>query len=436
MKLTIYQSDKGDCLLLEGQSGELVLCDGGMGTSMKNQVRKELGKLRTQGRELELAYISHIDADHINGVLQLLDDEVEWRVYEHHKELNDDTKRPPFARPPAIKGILHNGFRDQLKDNTGALKNLITAREIENLLIESVPALAGTDVPDLVNMAEQMQAIATGIPESLKVARLSAADVLDIPINKPPGVSKPSRLLFAGQPGDRFSLGSMTFTLIGPTNKELQMLRKGWNNFLRTKADQIKRVQAELKKRIEEFSTGARTDSPFDLGGWEGIPDVQGVTVPNVASLVFMVEEAGKTLLLTGDAQQDIILDGLKRTGFLDGDDGHLHLNVLKVQHHGSENNMDDNFAEKVSADHYVFCGNGMHNNPDLSVLDIVFRSRENDDKKFHFWFSTTSEAQEEASARRKYFAKVEAHVEQLKEESDGRLTLHFNRRVGTALRI
>jgi hypothetical protein len=436
VKLTIYQSDKGDCLLLEATSGELVLCDGGMGTSMKKQVRKELAKLRTQGRSLELAYISHIDADHINGVLQLLDDEVQWRVYEHHKQLNDTTKRPSFPRPPVIKGILHNGFRDQLKDNTGALKNLITAREIENLLTASAPALAGTGVPALLEMAEDMAAIANGIPESLKVARLSAPDALDIPINKPPGVSKPSRLLFAGQPGDRFSIGSMDFTLIGPTSKELQMLRKGWNNFLRTKGDQIKRLQAELKKRIEEFSTGTRTESPFDLGDWEGIPDVEGVTVPNVASLVFVVEEDGKTLLLTGDAQQDIILDGLKRTGYLDGDDGHLHLDCLKVQHHGSEHNMDDNFAERVSADHYVFCGNGMHDNPDLEVLNMVFRSRQNDDEKYHFWFSTTSEAQEVGSARRKYFEDVEAHVEQLKAESDGRLTLHFNRRVGTALRI
>ena len=51
---------------------------------------------------------------------------------------------------------------------------------------------------------------------------------------------------------------------------------------------------------------------------WEGIPDYKGVTVPNIASLMFMVEEDGKRLLLTGDGQQDFILAGLKRTGFLD----------------------------------------------------------------------------------------------------------------------
>ena len=42
MKLSIFQSDKGDCLLLEAKSGELMLCDGGMAPSMRNHVRANL----------------------------------------------------------------------------------------------------------------------------------------------------------------------------------------------------------------------------------------------------------------------------------------------------------------------------------------------------------------------------------------------------------
>ena len=436
MKLTIFQSDKGDCLLLEAKTGQLVLCDGGMGTSMRNEVRGELAKLREQDRELEFAYISHIDADHINGVLQLLEDEADWRVFELHKDDPEPTRKPKFDRPPVIKGILHNGFRDQLKVNGGPLKDEITAAEIERILMSAPPALFGTAVPELMTMADEMQAIATGIPESLKIARLSAADALDIPLNKPPGVSKASRLLFAGQPGDEFKLGSMKFTLLGPTEDELKKLRKGWVHWLQNNKQRLKEIRAELKKRVDDFSTGALAESPFDLRDWEGIPDFKGVTMPNISSLMFIVEEGKKKLLLTGDGQQDFILAGLERTGFLTGDNDHLHVNVLKVQHHGSENNMDDNFASKVSADHYVFCGNGEHNNPDLSVLDIVFRSRQNDDKKFDFWFSTTADAQDEGSVRRRHFEKVEERARKLKSQSNGRLTLHFNEKVGIELPI
>ncbi len=51
MRLTIFESDQGDCLLLEGKSGHLVLCDGGMRRSMSEVVRQELSNL---GRAIDL----------------------------------------------------------------------------------------------------------------------------------------------------------------------------------------------------------------------------------------------------------------------------------------------------------------------------------------------------------------------------------------------
>lgn len=436
MKLTIFESDMGDCLLLEGGSGHLVLCDGGMRASLQTHVRAELSALRDDGRELELVYISHIDNDHISGVLQLLEDEAEWRVFDLHQANGDPIRQPKVPRPPAIKSILHNAFRDQVKANNKA---------IENLLVASAPSLYATAVPALIQAADEMQGIAAGIPEALKISRLVDADALDIPVNKPPGVAQKARLLFAGQPGDTFPVGSMNFTLIGPTKKELASLRKGWNTWLSENPDHVKKIRAELKKRIEEFSSGALSGSPYDLRGWNGIPDFKGVTAPNVASLMFMVEEDGKTLLLTGDGQQDFIIDGLKRTGFLD--DGSVHLDVLKVQHHGSENNMDADFARRVSADHYIFCGNGSHGNPELAVIDLVFASRTGKPsvlalapraagRDFHFWFSTTSAAAREGMERRETFAKMEAHVANLHSKAGGRLHLHFNRGASTTLAI
>jgi len=436
MKLKIFQSDKGDCLLLEAASGEMVLCDGGMGPSMRNHVRAELSALRNDGRELAFVYVSHIDNDHISGVLQLLEDEAEWRVFDHHQQNGRPIKRPKVPRPPVIKGILHNGFRDQIPANT---------KPIENLLAAMAPSLFGTAVPELVHAAEDMQAIATGVPQAIEVSKLIGDKALDIPLNRPPGVTGPSKLLFAGQPGDAFELGSMRFTLIGPTQNELEDLRDGWNNWLRDNKERLKKIRAELRKRVEEFSTGSLADSPFDLSEWEGIPGFKGVTVPNLASLMFMVEENGKLLLLTGDGQQDFILAGLARTGFLQ--DGHRHLDALKIQHHGSENNMDADFARKVSADHYVFCGNGEHENPDLGVIDIIYNSRlgapavralapEAANRPFHFWFSTTSAAQGAQTKKREHFLEVERKAAQLATRSNGLLHLHFNQNASTVLQL
>jgi hypothetical protein len=438
MKLHIYQSAQGDCLLLEADSGALVLCDGGMHTSMRMHVRSALGALRDKDREIEYVYVSHIDQDHISGVLQLLDDEARWRVYDHHRGNEENVKRPDVPRPPVIKGIFHNAFRDQVSENAGAIGSLLAA---------SASSLYAAGVPELSHRASEMRNIAASIPEALKVSRLAAEDALNIPVNRPPGGDGPARLMYAGQGVQSFDVGSMRFTLVGPTEEELEQLRDGWQNWLRVEANReaVRKIRSELRRRIDEFSAGALAEAPFDLSRWNGIPDHKGVTVPNIASLMFMVEENGRRLLLTGDSQQDFIVAGLKRAGFLDA--GYVHLDVLKVQHHGSENNLDLQFARCVSADHYVFCGNGEHGNPERSVIDLVYASRMGDDdvralapdaqdRRFHFWFSTDSGWEPATEEAVENFEEMKAHVQELQKKSGGRLKLHFNNAVSSVLEI
>lgn len=436
MNLHIYQSAQGDCLLLEGADGALVLCDGGMRSSVKAGVRDALSQLRAAGRELDYIYVSHIDSDHISGVLQLLEDELAWRVFDYHQSSGEAGVQPPAVpRPPVIKGLLNNAFRDQIGVNS---------KDVEELLAVAVPSLFATADPRLVDVALELQDIATSIPEAISVSRLAADDALDIPVNVLPGQNGPAKLLFFRDAPESFAVGSMQFTIVGPSHEELTDLKQGWVNWLRANKEKVRQLRKELKRRIEGFSTGT-AGSPFDLRDWNGIPDFRGVTAPNVASLMFMVEEGGRRLLLTGDSQQDKILDGLRRTGFLN--DQGLHLDVLKVQHHGSEHNLDANFARQVSARHYVFCGNGLHGNPALEVIDFIYASRlgsaderalapEAHDQPFHFWFSTTSAAQEDGSARQGIFRELEAHVAELEAASDGQLAVHYNEGVSVTLAI
>ena len=80
-------------------------------------------------------------------------------------------------------------------------------------------------------------------------------------------------------------------------------------------------------------------------------------------------------MLLTGDGHWEDILDGLESTGRLEADGG-LHVDVLKVQHHGSENNLTPAFAKRITADRYLFCANGEHANPDPRIVQAIIDSR------------------------------------------------------------
>ncbi len=429
MKIRLFQSEHGDCLLLQ-TDGHNVLCDGGMAKSMQKHVRKPLVDLVDEnGGALDAIYVSHIDQDHISGVLQLLRDALDWRVFDHHTNNGDtDVRAPKVPRPPEIKALWHNSFRDQVGENAG---------EIGSLLAAAAPVLRSTGIEERIREAHELDNVATSIREALEVSRYAKPDLLNIPVNVLPGEAGPGKLLFRNDEPKTFDIGSLKFTLVGPSEKALENLKAGWNNWLESKAG-VKGVNAVRKKirdQLERFTAGKLEGSPFDLRKWNGIKDFKGVTTPNIASLVLMVEEGDKRALFTGDTQQDILLEDLKATGFLD--DGHCHLDVLKVAHHGSEFNTDENFAKIVSADHYVFCGDGSHGNPEPEVLEIYFKSRlgpaskralapEAEGRPFTFWFSTNIDDLPQDSKDRENFGKTMAMLEKLIEKGEGKLRAQF----------
>ena len=85
----------------------------------------------------------------------------------------------------------------------------------------------------------------------------------------------------------------------------------------------------------------------------------------------------GKTILLTGDARGDYILDGLKKAKILKKKT--LDVDVLKVPHHGSDHNLEPGFFETIVADTYVFSADGTYGNPDREPLDWLIQARGKD---------------------------------------------------------
>ena len=426
MKLQIFQSDTGDCVLLESEDGRRILCDGGMASSMEEHVSPVLAKLRKANKVIDYIYVSHIDKDHISGVLKLLQDELAWRLYEHHKKKpNNKKKEPKVPRPPKIGGIWHNAFRAQVGTNADA---------VEDLLAASVPSLLSSRVPDFQETGEELYSIATAVDEAIKVSRLVSPDLLKIPLNKIPGTSGAPKLLMLRKNQKPFKVGSLKFTIIGPGRNELEQLYEGWNNWLDDNKATVVAINAKMKKAIDEFSSGAASSIALN---WEGMPNFKGVSVPNIASLMFMVEEGDTRLLLTGDSQQLIILDGLRKTGFLDDGVG-LHVDVLKVQHHGSKNNLDANFVKLVSADHYVFGANGDHNNPKPEVINFIYESRlgpesvrtraaKAKNRPFKMWFSSTSKLGPSNAGEVAHMRLVEKTVKGLVQKSNGKMKAFFN---------
>lgn len=432
MKITVFQSDKGDCLLLEGGNGGLVLADGGMPETYTAHVSPFLNKLYKQKKKLDAVYVSHIDEDHIAGILQMMDDAIDWRIHDYQTTVakNKNARKPSSLRPCELDRIWHNAFHEQVEDNTG---------EIEDMLAATVSILAGDK--DYLRMAAFHQNVATSIRQAMSLSRRLGEGQLNIQLN--PEANGKLMMLRTSASVEPITIGSMDWTIIGPALADLNDLRTKWNEWVRKNRKTIENLEGSSRKAekllgnsvhpeigaIIGNSTGQAQSLAFDLLDQlttaEQKKKVLGVrrnvTVPNLASLMFLVEEpdgngSTKTVLMTGDGHWEDILKGLEATRKINKGQP-MHVDVLKVQHHGSEHNLDSEFCKRVTADHYIFCGNGGHENPDVDVVKAILDSRLDPKhqgshaevgRKFKLWFNSSSKNKETLEDNRAHMKKVE----------------------------
>lgn len=315
-KLHVIQARFGEALLLEfGKPGEAryVLVDGGPPRNYAGALRPALDAITGVGGALDLVVLSHIDNDHIVGPLELLADIEDDKVSE----------RPQRNR---IGHLWLNSFARTI-DRAGNVSRGL----------QSIAAIASTTG---VKMPSAMDAF-YGIKEGYRLRLL--AQKLQIPINS--GFVEDLILVETAKQAIEF--GSLSLTVVGPNEANLQALRSEWLDWLVRAADKI--------------SADPSAAAAFDN------------SVPNLSSVVLLATCDGKTVLLTGDARGDHILDGLKSAGIAAA--GKLHVDVLKVQHHGSVRNASREFFKAVTADKYVISADGRYGNPNLETLTWIVES-------------------------------------------------------------
>ncbi len=326
--LEALQANDGDCLLLHfaSSSGDaatpvLVLIDGGSQGIYKNVLKPRLDALRGQAPlDLRMVMVSHIDADHITGIVDL------FKALSEQQNAGED----PFCR---IRTIWFNAF-EQVH---GAAHPTVAAA--------TAASLGGPAIPGL---NAQTQAVVASIPQGNQLRRL--ATDLDVVFNE--GAGTPLVMSLAAGARKVPIAPGLTFTILAPPKALLDRLEHDWNK--------------------------AQADHPADPAAQTA--DYLNNTVPNMSSIVVLAEstvpgQASRRMLLTGDARGDVILEALSTAGLLDAN-GRLHVDLLKVQHHGSNHSTTQDFFERVTADRYVISGNGKHGIPHPQALGFLSAAR------------------------------------------------------------
>lgn len=334
--LRAMKAKHGDSLLLLTE-GATVLIDGGPSGVYNQVLRDVLKELEPDGEDqprIDLMMVSHIDADHIDGILDLTAELLEAR----------EDERDPIVR---IDRAWHNSFTDLM-----AQSGVETSSQVKASAASVASAFEDLLAPDFDphESALVLSSVAQG-----RQLRLDLK-ALNIDLNR----RFKDRVVLQAHAEAPWECGNLKLDVIGPTQRELDKLRVEW-------AKQLPKILAK-----EE---GAKTAA-------KGLD----TSISNLASIVAIADVNGKTVLLTGDARGDMVLEWLEQTGHLAAGST-MHFDVIKLPHHGSDRNIDPVFFERLTADHYLVCGNGKHGNPEPGTLEMLFTARPDDDYMIHMTY-------------------------------------------------
>jgi len=247
------QARYGDCFLLRWSNDKIAVIDGGP-SGVYPILRKRLNALaRGNKLAINLMMVSHIDDDHINGLLALM------------RDLRDQkTSRQPLSYD--VKRFWFNSFEDLI----GAKGKRSSDASLSALASDAAA------MNDWANHLKEAHAVLASVGQGRQLRDLIALFGLD-----------------GNQPIDDFAQGSnksveidgLTISVVGPIDDQLEALRKEW-----------KKAPISKKAQLAAYLDTSTT---------------------NLSIIVCLVEFEQRRILLTGDARGDYILDGLRRYGHL-----------------------------------------------------------------------------------------------------------------------
>lgn len=327
IEITMYKAGNGDCISIQTNT-DFVLIDGGTAQSFdlwKNHIIGVVNKIDT-------LIITHIDNDHVNGIIKLLEDD----------------------ECPEIGQVYFNGV-EQL------FGSFDTSSEVDRKVNRKLQALVGE-----CKVISDKEAI--GYSEGTSLSYLLNKKELQCNEIVSGGSIYREKLT-------SFNTKDFTFTVIGPEQDALVELKKCWENTLKQKNIKPKIISRSYvdafelyvknvsELNSEKFNIGSKSSKSIEiLANTVFAPDT---SLPNKCSFSFLIENEGKSILYLGDSHAETIESWLDSKGI-----NCLIVDAVKISHHGSKNNTSLSLLERIDSKKYLISTNGKsHGHPDLETL-------------------------------------------------------------------
>jgi beta-lactamase superfamily II metal-dependent hydrolase len=298
LRLEVLPARHGDCLLIEYEHrGDVrrILVDGGAPGVYRTALRPRLARLARSELEFELLVVTHVDHDHIGGILELsLDDGMPFRA----------------------KDVWFNGFRHLPGPDVMAGKH---GEKLTDLLCGNGASWNRTGFD-----GRAVAVPASGVPQRVELDESVALTVLSPTLPQLAGLRKDWRASCRD---------------IGVRPEDLEEARR----------------HGRYRTLSSTAPAGETASPPFDMAALLGTRFTEDDSAANGSSIAFLLEYRNRhRILCTGDAHPSTLVESMRHLG-----PEQRRLDACKLPHHGSRGNVSADLVRSVTSDAFIFSSNG-----------------------------------------------------------------------------
>jgi beta-lactamase superfamily II metal-dependent hydrolase len=195
--------------------------------------------------------------------------------------------------------------------------------------------------------------------------------------------------------------GGMKLTLLSPNRKRLAKLAPEWAKTVRgagLEPGVSREALEDLSKKKKYRPKDELGAGHLDISALAQAPFESDRTAPNGSSIAFLAEHQSKACLLLADAHSSILVDSIRRILAKRGEEK-LVVDAVKLPHHGSQNNVSRDLIELLVCPRYLISTNGnIFGHPDAEAIARIIKYGGRSPTIFFNYLSETTKIWKEES--------------------------------------
>ncbi len=299
LRITMLPAQEGDCLIIAYGKNPVrkkyILIDGGRAWTYENALKQYFSAHKI--KKIEVLVITHVDRDHIDGMLKLIRD----------PDLNLQVGNVWFNTWDHLHG-----------------------RKIK--------------IPETVDDTEEFGA---------KMGEELSTEIIRKGWRWNSQFGGKAVELQNNPSGNIIHIGDCKLTLLSPDGYKLKALIPNWKKECQKAGitpgfmvnDYV--VKDDEEEEFGGIDIEALADEAFSCDS----------SSANGSSIAFILEYKNRKILLAGDAHPDLLVDSLKKLG--SSVEHPVQFDAFKVPHHGSKHNISKELLDLMKCDHYLLSTNG-----------------------------------------------------------------------------